>query len=156
MPSYSTPSQAGEGTHSPFLTYSHSAHINSIFYLLIGLNAATTLAWFLFYKPPTFAEKHQNSRIASFVKEFDYIGTLLFIMGLLLFLMGLSWGGTLHPWTSANVIAYVTTYPIQSASRLYHDSIEKAPMHHVLNQLLLSSTDFSPQPLVPSSSASPA
>jgi len=28
-------------------------------------------------------------------------------MGLLLFLMGLSWGGTLHPWTSANVIATI-------------------------------------------------
>lgn len=28
-------------------------------------------------------------------------------MGLLLFLMGLSWGGTLHPWNSAHVIATI-------------------------------------------------
>lgn len=82
-------------------------NFHSIFYLLIALNAATTVAWFFFYKPPTFSEKHEGSRVAQFVKEFDYIGTLLFIMGLLLFLMGLSWGGTIHPWKSAEVIATI-------------------------------------------------
>ncbi|KAJ4354329.1 uncharacterized protein N0V89_006064 [Didymosphaeria variabile] len=78
-----------------------------IFYLLIALNAATTLAWFLFYKPPTFHQKHASSRKSLFLAHFDYIGTLLFTLGLLLFLMGLSWGGTLHSWASANVIATI-------------------------------------------------
>jgi len=29
-----------------------------------------------------------------YLKEFDYIGTLMATLGLLLFLMGLSWGGS--------------------------------------------------------------
>jgi hypothetical protein len=38
------------------------------------------------------------------LKEFDYIGLVLFIGGLLVFLIGLSWGGSVHPWKSAYVI----------------------------------------------------
>jgi hypothetical protein len=79
----------------------------SIFYLLIALNAATTLAWYFFYKPPTFAMKHTHGAKIQFLKDFDYIGTLLFTLGLLLFLMGISWGGTLHPWGSAHVISTI-------------------------------------------------
>lgn len=94
----------GEGKDSLFTSDSFSQY-QSIFYLLIALNGATTLAWFFFYKPPTFAQKHGTDRRTQFLKDFDYVGTLLFIMGLLLFLMGLSWGGTLHPWKSAHVIA---------------------------------------------------
>jgi uncharacterized membrane protein len=51
--------------------------------------------------------KHGAGMKTQFLKDFDYIGTLLFTMGLLLFLMGISWGGTLHPWTSAHVIATI-------------------------------------------------
>lgn len=40
-----------------------------------------------------------------YIKEFDYIGTFLYSLGLLLFIMGLSWGGSVHPWKSASVIA---------------------------------------------------
>ena len=40
-----------------------------------------------------------------FIKHFDYIGTLMVILGLLLFFMGLSWGGILYPWNSAHVIS---------------------------------------------------
>jgi MFS family permease len=84
-----------------------SAGWRGIFYLLIALNALCTAAWYLFYHPPTFHMKHETGRKMKFVKEFDYIGTLLMALGLLLFLMGLSWGGTLHPWNSAHVIATV-------------------------------------------------
>jgi hypothetical protein len=36
--------------------------------------------------------KHPTARKMQFLKEFDYVGTLLISLGLLLFLMGLSWG----------------------------------------------------------------
>jgi hypothetical protein len=51
--------------------------------------------------------KHATGRKTKFVKEFDYIGSLLMALGLLLFLMGLSWGGGLHPWNSAPVISTI-------------------------------------------------
>jgi hypothetical protein len=98
---------AGVSTTYPSFQMAHLTSINSIFYLLIALNAVTTVAWFFFYKPPTFAMKHESSRKVQFLKDFDYVGTLLFTMGLLLFLMGISWGGTLHPWKSAHVIATI-------------------------------------------------
>ncbi|KAF1989204.1 fungal trichothecene efflux pump [Aulographum hederae CBS 113979] len=78
-----------------------------IYYLLIGLNGACTAAWYFFYYPPSFAMKHGSARKMRFLKEFDYIGTLMVTLGLLLLLMGLSWGGTLHPWISAHVIATI-------------------------------------------------
>ncbi|KAF2731337.1 MFS general substrate transporter [Polyplosphaeria fusca] len=78
-----------------------------IFYLLTALNAATTVVWFLFYKPPTFEMKHGQGRKRQFLVNFDYIGTLLFTMGLILFLMGISWGGNLYAWKSAHVIATI-------------------------------------------------
>ena len=39
------------------------------------------------------------------IREMDYGGIVLFTGGLILFLLGLSWGGTLYPWSSAHVIA---------------------------------------------------
>jgi MFS family permease len=78
-----------------------------IFYLLIALNTLCTAGWFFFYHPPTFHMKHTTGRKTQFIKEFDYIGSLLMALGLMLFLMGLSWGGALHPWNSAHVISTI-------------------------------------------------
>jgi hypothetical protein len=78
-----------------------------IYYLLIAMNAASTLAFYLCYHPPSFAMKHGSARKREFIKHFDYIGTLVLTLGLLLFLMGLSWGGVLHPWKSAHVICTI-------------------------------------------------
>jgi hypothetical protein len=46
-------------------------------------------------------------RRTKYLKEFDYIGTLLASLGLLLFLMGMSWGGGQYAWNSAHVIATI-------------------------------------------------
>lgn len=51
--------------------------------------------------------KHPGQRIQSYVKTFDLLGLVLFIGGLLIFLMGLSWGGSLHPWSDPAVIATI-------------------------------------------------
>jgi MFS family permease len=49
--------------------------------------------------------KHRSERVTDYVKQFDYVGAFLYTLGLLLFIMGLSWGGSVHPWKSAAVIA---------------------------------------------------
>ncbi|KAB5578315.1 fungal trichothecene efflux pump [Coniochaeta sp. 2T2.1] len=77
------------------------------FYLLIAMNAVGLASWYFFYHPPSFNMKHGPGRKMQFLREFDYVGTLMAILGLLLLLMGLSWGGNLHPWKSAHVIATI-------------------------------------------------
>lgn len=71
------------------------------------MNATALVCWFFFYHPPTFGMKHARQQKIEFIKHFDYVGTFLVILGLLLFFMGLSWGGQLHPWSSAYVIATI-------------------------------------------------
>lgn len=86
---------------APAIAYAFVTQIKvgwrGIYYLLIALNAVSTMAFFLCYRPPTFTMKHGASRKLEFIKNFDYVGTLMLTLGLLLFLMGLSWGGVLHP-----------------------------------------------------------
>jgi hypothetical protein len=91
---------------------------------MIAMNGLATIAFFVCYHPPTFAAKHGARRKLDFIKNFDYVGTLMVVLGLLLFLMGyvlldlvqcldrvlihrnsLSWGGTVYAWDSAHVIA---------------------------------------------------
>jgi len=81
----------------PALSYAFVQHTaaewGSCYYLMIGINAAATLCWFLLYYPPTFRKKYENSKSQlQVVKEFDYVGLVLFTGGLLVFFMGLSWG----------------------------------------------------------------
>lgn len=51
--------------------------------------------------------KHGEGRKWRFIKQFDYVGTLMVALGLLLFFMGLSWGGVLYAWDSAHVITTI-------------------------------------------------
>lgn len=75
------------------------------YYYLIIWNALALILFIVFYFPPTFREKHGTGRVLQFIKQYDYIGTGLFIAGIVLFLMGLTWGGSVYPWKSAHVIA---------------------------------------------------
>jgi MFS family permease len=54
------------------------------YYLLIILNAITLAFYVLFYHPPTFKMKHGNDSKLLWLKNFDYIGTFLYMAGLLL------------------------------------------------------------------------
>ncbi|KAH8647972.1 fungal trichothecene efflux pump [Xylariales sp. PMI_506] len=87
--------------------YESTVGWRGVFYVLSALNAAATACWFFFYFPPSFNMKHGLGSRRKYLKEFDYIGTLLATLGLLLFLMGLSWGGTQYPWKSAHVITCI-------------------------------------------------
>jgi hypothetical protein len=73
--------------------------------MMIAMNATSTLLFYLFYHPPSFAMKHDPNRKWEFIKNFDYAGTLMYALGIMLMLMGLSWGGVMYPWKSAHVIA---------------------------------------------------
>ncbi len=41
------------------------------------------------------------------IRNFDYVGTILFTGGMVVFLLGISWGGNQYPWKSAAVIASI-------------------------------------------------
>jgi MFS-type transporter involved in bile tolerance (Atg22 family) len=71
---------------------------------MIVVNFLSGLLFFLFYFPPTFEMKFHNRTVKQQVKEFDYLGTFLFVCGFVLFLLGLSWGGSVYPWKSVNVL----------------------------------------------------
>lgn len=70
-----------------------SAGWRACFYLLIALNAASTLCWYLFYYPPNFNQLHATKTAKSLLRDFDYVGLVLFSAGMILLLAGLSWGG---------------------------------------------------------------
>lgn len=58
-----------------------------------------------FYHPPTYSQLHvQGKTKGQQMKELDYGGIFLFTAGMVLFLIGLSWGGTVYPWVSAEVL----------------------------------------------------
>ena len=60
------------------------------------------------YFPPTFDDKYKHKKTKrEVIKDFDFIGLILFVGGLLIFLMGISWGGSYYPWKSAHVIATI-------------------------------------------------
>ena len=65
----------------------------SVFYLLIALNTASTLCWYLFYYPPNFTALHKTKTVKYLLANFDYVGLLLFSAGMVLLLAGLNWGG---------------------------------------------------------------
>ena len=75
-----------------------------VYYLLIATNALAVFCWVCFYFPPTFEMKHIGKTKLQVVKDFDFIGLILFSGGFVVFLLGLSSGGGAHPWDSAFVI----------------------------------------------------
>ncbi|KXJ90089.1 fungal trichothecene efflux pump [Microdochium bolleyi] len=84
---------------------------HGVYWILLGINGIALILWVLFYFPPSFGKKHAgdiNSKMY-WIKNFDYIGTMLFIAGFVVFLLGLSWGGALYPWKSAAVIGAIVS-----------------------------------------------
>ncbi|KAF2687657.1 MFS general substrate transporter [Lentithecium fluviatile CBS 122367] len=76
------------------------------YYIMIGFQVINLAMLWFFYHPPSFAEKqaeHGKTK-RQLLQEFDWGGLFLFLAGCTLFIVGVSWGGTLYPWTSATTL----------------------------------------------------
>lgn len=69
-----------------------SSHWRGCFYWMIGVNAVSTLCYYFFYHPPTFKMLYRTKTLRKILADFDYIGLVLFSLGLLLLIMGMQWG----------------------------------------------------------------
>ncbi|KAK2053642.1 MFS general substrate transporter [Colletotrichum caudatum] len=84
----------------------------SCYYILIVINALALMCWAVFYHPPSWTEltaresggAHDKK---STLRHIDYGGLFLLSSGLLLFLLGISWGGSIYPWTSVAVLCTI-------------------------------------------------
>ena len=96
---------------SALIGYAFIAHTSTgwraCYYFCIAVEGAGTILMFFFYHPPSFATKHlldQKSRW-QLVMETDFVGLFTFSAACTLLLLAINWGGVLHPWNSASVIA---------------------------------------------------
>ncbi|KAF4980103.1 hypothetical protein FZEAL_3824 [Fusarium zealandicum] len=118
-----------------FLKYHPGVDWRGPYYVLIGVNTLSFLCWFFFYHPPTFRMKHgEHASVARYVKDFDYVGTIVYTGGLLVLMMGLNWGGTAYPWSSGYVIGAIVAGFISLVLFVLWESFAKlkeplVPMH---------------------------
>ncbi|KAG8161826.1 hypothetical protein KVR01_008813 [Diaporthe batatas] len=62
------------------------------------------LYWF-FYHPPSYDQLHVHGKTRwQMTRDLDFVGIFLYVAGCVLFLVGLSWGGSVYPWVSAEVL----------------------------------------------------
>lgn len=119
------------------------------YYVLIGINMASFLCWFFFYHPPTFRMKHgEQASLVRYIKEFDYIGTIMYTGGLMILMMGLNWGGTVYPWKSGHVIGTIVAGFVGLALFVLWESFAKlkeplVPMHLFKNHAWNTATVLS-------------
>lgn len=98
---------------APVISYAFQSQTatgwRGVYWLLLAFNGVALALWTAFYFPPSFHKLHRNDVDSKmyWIKNFDYIGTLLFAAGFVPFLLGMSWGGGLYPWTSAAVLASI-------------------------------------------------
>lgn len=68
------------------------------------LNGIALVLYYFFYYPPSFKQLHVGKSRAQQLKEVDWVGICLFVIGSSLFLVGISFGGVTYPWSSAAVL----------------------------------------------------
>lgn len=65
-----------------FIIYQPSVSWRGCYYILIAVNTVALACWFFFYHPPTFEMKHRDEKRATYVRDFDYVGAVLYTGGL--------------------------------------------------------------------------
>ncbi|KAJ0121963.1 trichothecene efflux pump [Diaporthe amygdali] len=69
------------------------------------LGVITLVLYWFFYSPPSYDQLHVHGKTRwQMTKDLDFVGILLYVAGCVLFLVGLSWGGSMYPWVSAEVL----------------------------------------------------
>ena len=58
--------------------------------IIVGIAA---ILMYICYHPPTFEMLHERKSKKQLLKDWDYVGMVLWATGWTLFLLGLSWGG---------------------------------------------------------------
>lgn len=77
------------------------------YYVMIAFQVVNLGLLVLFYNPPSWEQKRSEhgKSAGQLLREFDWLGLLLFLAGCTLFIVGVSWGGSMAPWVSATVLA---------------------------------------------------
>ena len=119
------------------------------YYLLIALNALSTILFYLCYHPPTFKMLHRGKAFLNLLLWFDWGGLILYTASFTCFLIGLNWGGSKYPWVSAEVLATmicgIVGLGIFVVYEIYVPSLNKnitpfVEMHYFTNGPLLAIT----------------
>ncbi|KAL8781141.1 MAG: hypothetical protein Q9213_006141 [Squamulea squamosa] len=74
------------------------------FYINLPLGAVTVVGIAVFFKSPK-REKQESIGFKARSKQFDPIGTILFIPAIVCLLLALQWGGALYAWSNGRIIA---------------------------------------------------
>lgn len=99
---------------SALISYAFIAYLpigwRACYYWCFAFEFASVILLFFFYKPPSFETKHaeDNKTKMQLLGELDYVGLFTFTAACTLLLIGINWGGSIHPWNSALVIAPIT------------------------------------------------
>lgn len=76
---------------------------------MIGFQTINLAMLVIFYHPPSWKEKRaeHGKSAKQILREFDWLGLFLFLAGCTMFIVGVSWGGSMAPWVSAEVLALI-------------------------------------------------
>ncbi|USP80017.1 hypothetical protein yc1106_07291 [Curvularia clavata] len=76
------------------------------YYVMIAFQTINLTLLVFFYNPPSWEQKksEHGKSAGQLLREFDWLGLFLFLAGCTLFIVGVSWGGSMAPWTSATVL----------------------------------------------------
>ncbi len=81
------------------------------FYINLPIGALTALFIYLFFTPPA----RTMSTVTDWrgrLRQFDLIGTALFLPAIVCLLLALQWGGSTYEWKSARIIALFVLFAV--------------------------------------------
>ena len=81
------------------------------FYINLPIGAVTFAIITLFFKSPP-REKEASIGFSERFKQFDPIGTILFLPAIVCLLLALQWGGTKYPWSNGRIITLFVLFGI--------------------------------------------
>jgi hypothetical protein len=122
------------------------------YYMMIAFQTINLAMLLIFYHPPSWKEKRaeHGKPAMQLLREFDWFGMFLFVAGCTLFIFGVSWGGSMAPWTSAVVICpiimgllalvalgfYEACYPLKAP--LFPPRLFRALRHFTVPMLVMA------------------
>ena len=81
------------------------------FYINLPFGAVTTAFIIIFYADPK-RPQVTNLGWKERIKEFDILGTAIFLPGIICLLLALQWGGSKYPWSDGRIIALFVVFGV--------------------------------------------